>query len=185
MDGDFAESRRQMGMADEAFGALGFELLRSASGQFYAQIELAAGNADEAARLARKYYEIGGSLGDTAYRPTTGAHLAAALAAGGKLDEAEAVANEVDEMSADADVVNFAMTRAARAQIAAARGDRERAKELAREGIDFALQTDFILWHGLAYEALVNIDLDDAEARERMLECFRIKGYKPGLQAYS
>jgi ATP/maltotriose-dependent transcriptional regulator MalT len=185
MDGDFAESRRQMQIADDAFGAMGYELLRSASGQFYAQIELAAGDPAEAERLARKYYEIGGALGDTSYRPTTGAHLAAALAAGGQLDEAELVANEVDEMSADADVVNFAMTRAARAQVAAARGDRERAKELAREGIAFALQTDFILWHGLAYAALVNVDPDDADARERMLECFRIKGYKPGLQAYS
>jgi class 3 adenylate cyclase len=185
MDGDFAESRRQMQIADEAFGAIGYELLRSASGQFYAQIELAAGNAAEAERLARKYYEIGGALGDTSYRPTTGAHLAAALAAGGRLDEAEAIADEVDAMSADADVVNFAMTRGARARVAAARGDRERAKELAREAIDFALQTDFILWHGLAYETLVDIDPDDAGARERMLECFAIKGYQPGLQAYS
>jgi class 3 adenylate cyclase len=185
MDGDFAESRRQMEIAEEAFSALGYELLRSASGQAYAQIELAAGDAGEAVRLASEYYEIGGALGDTSYRPTTGAHLAAALAADGRLDEAEGVANEVDEMSAEADVVNFAMTRGVRAQVAALRGDRERAQELAREGIEFALQTDFSLMQGFAYEALLKVAPDDAEARERMLECFAIKGYRPGLQAYS
>jgi class 3 adenylate cyclase len=185
MDGDFAESRRQMEIADEAFAALGFELLRSSSGQIYSLIELAAGDAHEAARVARASYEAGGALGDTSYRPTTGAHLAMALAACGQLDEAEAVADEVDAMSADADLINFVMTRAARARVAAARGDRERAMQLACEGIDFALQTDFTLWQGYAYETLVNIDPDDSEARERMLEAFRLKGYQPGLQAYS
>jgi ATP/maltotriose-dependent transcriptional regulator MalT len=185
MDGDFAESHRQMRIADDAFAAIGYELMRSASGQFYAHIELAAGNPAEAERLAREYYEYGGALGDTSYRPTTGAHLVTALAVQGRLDEAEALADEVDAMSADADIINFAMTRGARARVAAARGDRDRAKELAREAIDFALRTDFVLWHGLAYETLVAIDPDDAEARERMLECFRIKGYQPGLQAYS
>jgi hypothetical protein len=185
MDGDFAESRRQMEIADEAFAALGLELLRSSSGQIYSLIELAAGDAHEAARVARASYEAGGALGDTSYRPTTGAHLAMALAACGQLDEAEAVADEVDAMSADADVINFVMTRAARARVAAARGDRERAMQLACEGIDFALQTDFTLWQGYAYETLVNIDPDDSEARERMLEAFRLKGYQPGLQAYS
>jgi tetratricopeptide (TPR) repeat protein len=185
MDGDFVESRSQMAIADEAFGALGFELLRSASGQFYSQIALAAGDAAESVRVAREFYEIGGALGDTSYRPTTGAHLATALVAGGQLDEAEAVADEVDAMSADADVVNFAMTRCARARIAAVRGDRERAKQLAREGLEFALRTDFVLWHGLAYQALFEVDPDDTEARERMLDCYRIKGYRPGIQAYS
>jgi hypothetical protein len=88
-------------------------------------------------------------------------------------------------MSADADVINFAMTRGVRAEAAAARGDAERAKQLAREGIEFALQTDFPMFHAFAYEVLHKVDPEDAEARARMLECFRIKGYKPGLQAYS
>jgi class 3 adenylate cyclase len=185
MDGDFAEARRQMAIADDSFGALGFELLRSASGQFYAQIALAAGNPAEAARIAREFWDYGGTLGDTSYRPTTGAHLAVSLAADGRHDEALAIADEVDAMSADADVVNFAMTRAVRARAAAASGDLEQARRLAREGVDFALRTDFVLSHGFAYEALLEIDPDDANARERMLECFRIKSYKPGIQAYS
>jgi ATP/maltotriose-dependent transcriptional regulator MalT len=185
MDGDFDEARRQMRMADDAFGALGYELLRSASGQFYAQIEIAAGNPAEAVRTARESWDYGGSLGDTSYRPTTGAWLATALLEGGKPDEAEAMALEVDEMSAEADIVNFAMTRGVRARVAAQRGDRERAEALAREGIDFALETDFTLVHGYAYEALLKVAPEDIEARERMLECFAIKGFKPGLQAYS
>jgi class 3 adenylate cyclase len=185
MDGDFDESHRQMQIADDGFGALGYELLRSATGQFYAQIELAAGNPAEAVRAARESYEYGGSLGDTSYRSTTGAWLAAALLEDGKPDEAEAMAFEAEEMSADGDVVNFAMTRGVRARVAALRGDRGRAEALAREGIEFALQTDFTLVQGYAYEALLEVVPDDEQARERMLECFAIKGYKPGLQAYS
>jgi hypothetical protein len=77
------------------------------------------------------------------------------------------------------------MTRAVRARAAAASGDLEQARRLAREGVEFALRTDFVLWHGFAYEALLGIDPDDDETRERMLECFRIKGYKPGIHAYS
>jgi tetratricopeptide (TPR) repeat protein len=146
---------------------------------------MAAGDAAEAERVARESWDYGGQLGDTSYRPTTGGHLARALTALGRHDEALAIADEVDAMSADADVLNFAMTRGVRAQAAAARGDAERAKQLAREGIDFALQTDFTIFHGFAYEVLHKVDPDDAEARERMLECFRIKGYRPGLQAYS
>jgi ATP/maltotriose-dependent transcriptional regulator MalT len=185
MDGEFDEARRQMELADEAFAALGYELLRSASGQFYAQIAIAAGDTAEAVRAARESWEHGGALGDTSYRPTTGAWLAAALLADGRPDEAEDIALEAEAMSAEVDVVNFAITRGVRARIAALRGDPERAEALAREGIGFALETDFPIMHALAYEALLYVAPDDAEARERMLECFRIKGYRPGLQAYS
>ena len=185
MDGDFAEARRQLTIEDEAFVTVGFELVHSATGQFAALIELAAGDAAAAERLARESWDYGGKLGDTSYRPTTGAQLARALTAGGRYDEALAIADEVDAMSADDDILNFAMTRGVRAEAAAARGDAERAKQLAHEGIEFALQTDFPMFHAFAYEVLHKVDPGDTEARERMLECFRIKGYKPGLQAYS
>jgi ATP/maltotriose-dependent transcriptional regulator MalT len=185
MDGDFAEARRQLAIEDQAFVAVGFELVHSATGQFAALIEMAAGDAAEAERVARESWDYGGKLGDTSFRPTTGGHLAKALAALGRYDEALAIADEVDAMSADADVINFAMTRGVRAEAAAARGDAERAWQLAREGVEFALQTDFPIFQGFAYEALYKVHPGDTEARERMLECFRIKGYKPGLQAYS
>jgi ATP/maltotriose-dependent transcriptional regulator MalT len=185
MDGDFAEARRQLAIEDEAFVTVGYELVHSATGQFAALIETAAGNAAEAERVARESWDYGGKLGDTSYRPTTGGHLARALAALGRYDEALAIADEVDAMSADADVINFAMTRGVRAEAAAANGDAARAKQLAREGIEFALQTDFPIFHGFAYEILHKVDPENTDARERMLECYRIKGYKPGLQAYS
>jgi tetratricopeptide (TPR) repeat protein len=185
MDGDFAEARRQLSISDEALASVGFELQRSASGQFSALIEMAAGDAAEAERLARASWNHGGELGDTSYRSTTGGHLARALAALGRYDEALAIADEVDAMSADADVINFAMTRGVRAEAAAARGDAERARQLAREGVEFALQTDFPIIHAFAYEVLYKVDPENTDARERLLECFRIKGFKPGLQAYS
>jgi tetratricopeptide (TPR) repeat protein len=185
MDGDFEEARRQLAIELEAIGSVGFEVMISGGGQFAALIEMAAGNAAEAERRARESWEHGGRLGDTSFRSTTGGHLARALVALGRYDEALAIADEVDAMSADDDIVNFVMTRGVRAEAAAARGETERAKQLAREGIEFALQTDFPLFQGFAYEVLHKVDPGDTEARERMLECFRIKGYRPGLQAYS
>jgi class 3 adenylate cyclase len=185
MDGDFAEARRQLAVEVEACRSVGFELMISGAGQFAALIEMAAGDAAAAERLARESWDYGGKLGDTSLRPTTGGHLARALAALGRHDEALAIADEVDAMSADADVINFAMTRGVRAEAAAAGGDVDRAGQLAREGIEFALQTDFPIFHAFAYEALYKVDPAGSEARERMLECFRIKGYKPGIQAYS
>jgi class 3 adenylate cyclase/tetratricopeptide (TPR) repeat protein len=185
MDGDFAEARRQLAIEDGAFVAVGFEVVHSATGQFAALIEMAAGDAEAAERFARESWEYGGQLGDTSFRPTTGGHLARALAALGRYDEALAIADEVDTMSADDDVINFVMTRGVRAEAAAAQGDTERAGRLAREGIEFALRTDFPIFQGFAYEVLYKVEPENTDARERMLECFRIKGYQPGLQAYS
>ena len=66
----------------------------------------------------------------------------------GRHDEAEAMALEVEETSAAADIVNFGMTRAIRARVAAARGELELAEQLARESEDFGNQTDFPMMHG-------------------------------------
>ena len=88
MDGDFDEARRVMAVDEDAFGELGFELLRTASGQFSAQIELAAGDPGEGGADRARVLGLGGSLGDTSFRPTTGAHLATAPGRGGQFDEA-------------------------------------------------------------------------------------------------
>ena len=184
MDGDFDGARRELAEADRLFLELGHELLSSAMGQERAQIALAAGNPEEAIREARASWEHGGALGDTGYRPTTGAWLATALVAGGRLDEAKAMALEAEEISAKADVINFAMTRGIRAQQAAAQGNADEAERLAREGVDFAMQTDFPLAHGVAYEALARVTGDAAD-RERATACYVAKGYHPGFYVYS
>jgi class 3 adenylate cyclase len=191
MDGDFDEARRQILIARDAFGEVGFELLRSATGQAIAQIEIAAGDGAAAVRAARESYEYGGRLGDTSYRPTTGAWLAMGLLTDGLHDEAEAMALEVEETSAYADIVNFGMTRAVRARVAAARGELELAEQLARESVDFGNQTDFPIMHAMSYEALAVVfgaqgrDAEAAEARERVRACYEAKGFRPGLEAYS
>jgi len=87
-------------------------------------------------------------------------------------------------MSAKADVINFAMTRGIRAQRAAAEGHADEAERLAREGIEFAMQTDFPLAHGIAYEALARVTGDAAD-RERATACYVAKGYYPGVYVYS
>jgi hypothetical protein len=184
MDGTYDEARRQIMVADDMFGELGWDLMRSAIGQEMAQIALAEGDPQRAIRDARASYARGGELGDSGYRSTTGAWLAVALVVDGQLDEAEAIMDEVDEMSARADIVNFAITRGARAKVAAARGDGDAAERLAHEGVEFALQTDFVAMQALAYEALASVT-GDAEAQARARALLEAKGYQPGRQAYS
>ena len=94
------------------------------------------------------------------------------------------MALEAEEISAKADVINFAMTRGIRAQHAAAQGNADEAERLAREGVDFAMQTDFPLAHGVAYEALARVTGDAAD-RERATACYVAKGYHPGFYVYS
>ena len=148
MAGDFAESRRRLVTVDETYASLGMELLRSAIGQWRTDVELCAGDATAAVRGAREGYDLGTRLGDHSYHPTTGAWLARALAAAGDLAEAERVALAAEEESAAVDVINFAMTREVLARVRLAADAQEEAERLARESVDFSLQTDFPVFQG-------------------------------------
>jgi tetratricopeptide (TPR) repeat protein len=137
------EARAHLAAGHAVLKELGFELLASSSGQLTSRVALAEGDVDEAVRLLRASFEAGARLGDRSYHSTTGAYLADALRRQGKLEEAERMALEMEVESAPEDVINFVITRGVRSLVAAARGDLERALDLAREAVGYAQQTDF------------------------------------------
>jgi ATP/maltotriose-dependent transcriptional regulator MalT len=69
-------------------------------------------------------------LGDTVYRQ-------------GQIDEAERLSAVSEEFGARDDRFNEASWRALRAKVLAARGDFEQAESLAREAVEFAVETDY------------------------------------------
>jgi class 3 adenylate cyclase/tetratricopeptide (TPR) repeat protein len=185
MRGDFDEARRRHTTMDALYATIGFDLLRSALGQGWAQLELAAGRPTVAVRLAREYYDLGTRLGDRSYHPTTGAWLARALAAVGEHEEAKRMALAVEEESASVDIINFAISREVLARVRMAERALEDAERHAREAVDFAFQTDFPITQGEALLALGEVlrargeEAEAAASFERALALFELKGDQP------
>jgi len=97
-------------------------------------------------------------LVSTGWASTMRLNVAEAQYALGALDEAERGALEAEELGGADDIVNFAWGRAIRACIAADRGDRATADELARDAVRYALETDFPIVHGDVYRALAHVE---------------------------
>jgi tetratricopeptide (TPR) repeat protein len=179
------EARAHHEAADAILREVGFTLLLSASGQNTSRTALAAGDVAEAVRLLDESYELGRRLGDRSYHSTTAAQLAEALRRDGQLDAAEAMVGEAEEESAPEDVINFAITRATLALVAAARGDVDAALALAREAVGYAQLTDFAIHLADAQLALgvalrvAGRDAEAAEAFDRAIAIAEAKGDQP------
>jgi tetratricopeptide (TPR) repeat protein len=83
------------------------------------------------------------NVGLPAFLSTQLAELARMYYTDGRPDDALRLVDEVDAITADEDIVNFALTRCLRGRIYSDRGDHEEAERLARNGLAFALATDF------------------------------------------
>jgi class 3 adenylate cyclase/tetratricopeptide (TPR) repeat protein len=94
------------------------------------------------------------TFGQTSLLSTVLCQEAVAHYHAGHLDDAERLAIEGEELGAPEDVVNFAWGRGIRARIAADRGDRRSAEELARSALEYAYLTDFPRVRGDAHETL-------------------------------
>ena len=91
----------------------------------------------------------------------------------GRPDDALALLDEVDEISADEDVINFAISRGLRARIGSERGDLAEAERLAREGLEFALATDFPWTRGDAHLDLTYVLACARRNEEAQVEALR------------
>ena len=78
-----------------------------------------------------------------AFLSTQLAELARMYYEDGRSNDSLRLLDEVDAITADEDIVNFALTRCIRGRIHSDRGDHEEAERLARNGLAFALATDF------------------------------------------
>jgi hypothetical protein len=84
----------------------------------------------------------------------------------GRAEDALRLLDEVDAITADEDIVNFMLTRCTRARIRSDRGDHAEAERLARDGLAFALATDFPWVRGEAQFDLARVLAQAGRAEE-------------------
>jgi class 3 adenylate cyclase/tetratricopeptide (TPR) repeat protein len=107
-------------------------------------VELRAGEFAVAARILEDAWHGLEQAREQGFRSTVGALLAEALAQLGRVDEAIAITDESERLAADDDAATTIGVARARALVAAARGTREDAVELAAEAVRIADRTDYL-----------------------------------------
>jgi class 3 adenylate cyclase/tetratricopeptide (TPR) repeat protein len=106
--------------------------------------ELLDGNIARGEELLREAWLELGPLGEQGFRSTVGAVYADILARSGKPDESDAVLDEVDAITVPDDVITVCQAAASRALAASARGDHDRAVELARKAVALSDATEYL-----------------------------------------
>ena len=110
-----------------------------------------------AAELRRSVYAAFLQQGDEVNAHLTALDLAADVLAVGNLEEADALAAEVERTAPADDLELQVGWRGVRAEIAARRGEGERALRLAREAVTRSAGTDFLLARAAAAAALADV----------------------------
>jgi class 3 adenylate cyclase len=161
---------------------LSFQLI--SYGQNPAFAEILARDFQRAETYARGAWDGLGRLGERGYRSTTGAILAEALVEQGRLEEARAILDETDAITAEDDWLTIAHCNWARALIALASGDHDRAVEHARTATEVADSREYFnlrtyYWIGLG-RVLVETGRDD-DARDALTEAQRLADIKQSI----
>ena len=185
MEGDYAETRRLIGLAGEIFQGLGLRIAVAATEEELGDVELRAGDAAAAEAAFRRNYEILDALGDEGHKSTAAANLARALCALGRFDEAEEYASIARAVAADDDVASQAIGRSAQAMVLAARGEHPEAERLAREGVELFAEAEAPNFQGDAWMDLARVlraagkEAEAGAAAGEALGLFERKGNGP------
>jgi class 3 adenylate cyclase/tetratricopeptide (TPR) repeat protein len=155
--GQFDEARSHARRARTVAAERGMDLHDQSSGMVLGQIELIAGDAEEAERVLRESSDRLAELGETGYRSTVAGFLAEALYELGRDDEAQEVLDLVAEIAQTDDVEPQLRLRTVGARLLARRGDHEAAERLARQGVELAATTDYLELNAQAYLALAEV----------------------------
>jgi class 3 adenylate cyclase/predicted ATPase len=151
MRGEFDEARRLQQQARSVYEQLGMHFRIGVRSLIAAEIELLAGQPDEAVKILRWGMDSLREMGVTSATSTLASFLADALASAGAMDEAMKYAAIAEETSAETDVVNQVMWRVA---LARASGD----PGPAREAVSLAEPTDSPDLKARAYVAAGDLD---------------------------
>lgn len=188
LDGRFEVARRLMARAIEGFQTLGMPWYAAHGEQHLARVELSAGDPNAALTLLRRSDAILSALGERLRRSTTQAFSAEANELLGKRDAAIAAIELAEQLGAPEDVFNYVVTHQVRARIALADGEGEAARQWARSAVEYAEQTDYLVFLAGARLELARVeyalgDLDAAvSGAEAALGLFSVKGDRPGAE---
>jgi predicted ATPase len=185
MAGEFEEARWLLGRFAAIVEDLGLRVTAASAAETYGEVELLAGDAASAEARLRPAYSQLAEMGETSTSANIAALLAQALHLQGRDAEAVAVS---DVEPAEDDVSARVHLYATRARALAAVGRQDEAELLARDAVDHARKTDFLVMHGEALTALAEVLLasgNTAAARGLLteaLELFRRKEHEVSIK---
>jgi class 3 adenylate cyclase/tetratricopeptide (TPR) repeat protein len=182
LEGRYDEALQKHDEANAISAELGLTTMLAVMSQWGGEVLLHQGRPDKSVEVMRNAVAQLEALGDKSFRSTCLIRLAEALYAAGEPDEAEQCAIEGEELGAAEDIVNYAYGRSIRARIAADRGELDTAESLARDGVDYAYQTDFPSVQGVAHRdhayvlAAAGRPKEAQRELQRSIECFESFG---------
>ena len=124
--------------------------------------------------------------GERLRRSSTQALIAQASELLGDREAALAAIDLAEQLGAPEDVLNYVVTHQVRARLALAEGKGDAALQWARSAVDYAAQTDYLVFQGGARLELARVEyaLGDIDAAvsvaKEALELFLLKGDQPG-----
>jgi tetratricopeptide (TPR) repeat protein len=148
------------------------ELAFPTGGAWLAEIAILAGDYETAASHLRDTCDALEAIGNTGELSTYAPMLGRVLCALGRYDEAERLAQSGRELGHDEDGTTQRTWRQTQALVHSARGQHATAERLAREALDFSLQSDSPLYKGDALSDLAEV-LEAAGRRDEATAALR------------
>jgi predicted ATPase/class 3 adenylate cyclase len=171
LQGRFTEARELIAQARTAFEELGNRNQIADSLRDEGEVERAAGNVEEAARLFREGYEAMAATGDRSYASTMAVQVGEMLVDLHD-DEAWRFGTIARDTSSTDDVMSQAGGRAVQARVLSRRGDHSAAETLAREAVAIMADTDYLVVRGDLLVHLAHV-LRDAGKLDQALTAAR------------
>jgi hypothetical protein len=133
--------------------------------------------------VLRESYEMLERMGLNTHRSTIAAHLGEAVFRQGRVDEAEGLSVESEQLGTSDDVLNEVSWRKLRAKVAAAHGDLDEARALAKSAVEVAVGMGFLDEVAVAWLDLAEIlhSAGDSEARTAAAEALGLFERKGNL----
>ncbi len=148
MAGSFDEARELVAAHKDINQELGLTVTAAYSAETYSIVEMLAGDPAAAERELSSGYGVLEEIGETSTFPDLAAKLADALYAQGQDDRALEL-SEISERATAADDLSAGVQwRAVRAKLVARQGRVDEAVSLAREAVELAGETDFLVLRG-------------------------------------
>jgi tetratricopeptide (TPR) repeat protein len=135
---------------------------------FFAEIALIEGDWETAASSLQRACELQEASGNTGHLSTYAPRLGNVLCTLGRYEEAERLALTGRELGPPDDVLTQQEWRRTLALVRSAQGEHAEAEQLAREAVQFALQTDSPLYQGNTFSDLATV-LEAAGRRDEAI----------------